>query len=394
MNTEIHDYIADDDIGLYLRYEELVLKYLAGVDRSKSPGYPWNLTYGTNQQVLEEERNEVIKVAIAKLYMFMNWADEIEEMVGGDPMGYILAGLADPSTVFIKDEPHRAEKVAEGKYRCINPVSITDQIVQHVFFTEKAGIWKSDVNLYVSGSAIGIGFSDEQRAVFRDVLRKMLRKWRKLITSDVSGFDSLHTEKMYVEGVHELDKRMLKTARQASLWWKAQRLWFIMIVRSCAVLVNEIVARTVNGMMSSGCILTSNGNTILRLLYDAFIALFLGLESTFSIAAGDDCVSFGFPGPEKYIEAAKHFGITVRDVVESDHMASFCSHTFDVNKEEVPLESYVKAIAGMLCKPDADPFDMRQTLHEMRDNDCYDIIKQFLDAIAPLHEGGEEVPDA
>lgn len=71
----------------------------------------------------------------------------------------LTAGWKDPSTVFIKNEPHPQRKLKKGAYRCINPVSLVDQLVEACLFSEMANILKS--RIYESGSALGIGFSDD-----------------------------------------------------------------------------------------------------------------------------------------------------------------------------------------------------------------------------------------
>ena len=86
-------------------------------------------------------------------------AFDLKEIYEVDGMLPILLGLVDPSMVFIKNEPHPKRKVLKGAYRCINPVSLVDQLVEDVLFSESALLLKE--GFFDNGSAVGIGFTDE-----------------------------------------------------------------------------------------------------------------------------------------------------------------------------------------------------------------------------------------
>jgi hypothetical protein len=75
-----------------------------------------------------------------------------------DPYRLIELGWKDPSTVFTKKDPHPLRKLRKEEFRCINPVSAVDQLVESALFSEYAEILKD--RKYESGSALGIGFTD------------------------------------------------------------------------------------------------------------------------------------------------------------------------------------------------------------------------------------------
>lgn len=161
---------------------------LATVRLDRSPGYPFKLHYKTNEEVLDEIGYvRVAEIATARLIIWLLVGSGKLTVSGMEPFDFVRFGLKDPSSVFIKDEPHPRRKVIDKRYRCITPVSLIDQLVESVLFTEMSTVMKTAK--FWNGSAIGIGFHDEGNQEFQTFLNAMSGTEHQEVGHDILSSD-------------------------------------------------------------------------------------------------------------------------------------------------------------------------------------------------------------
>jgi hypothetical protein len=352
---------------------------LLRVNGKKTPGYPLNLVYGTNDAALTSEFDEIARTCVARLHL---WMTSVEDFAvrKDDPYLLVEGGYVDPSSIFIKDEPHPKRKVADGRYRCITPVSLVDQVVEAILFTEMADATKGC--LYRSGSAIGIGFTDRQIAEFVDFCKEKTDMYPHRVSDDVSGFDALHTLETLM-ATHLYDKKRFVTEGSHVAWWRAHERWVLISVTSCSVFESTLYTKSTPGMLNSGSRDTSRRNTSLRVIYGHYILSLIGRRG-FVVANGDDSITWADGGLEDYHRVATERGFKLREVTLDGDRWNFCSHEFD-GENRAPLTSWPKSVYRILTAKDADPTDTRQALEEMRYNEEYPVIAKWLDEISPLN---------
>jgi hypothetical protein len=300
-----------------------------------------------------------------------------------DPMFAILNGFKDPSSIFIKDEPHPRRKVVDGRYRCITPVSLVDQVIESILFTEQSEAMK--VNLYESGSAVGIGFSDEQIKQLVEHVAKLVGKFGSVTTDDVSGFDGLHTLQLLIATY--IADRLRFSAQQSDRWWIAQFRWVYMTAYSVVVLGCVLYSKIDPGMIDSGSRDTSRRNTTLRTIYGWLLLLMINIEVGKVLPNGDDCITAGISDEKLplYEEAAQRVGIKLRDVMWSETEFNFCSHAYSINTPcKAPLTSWHKAMYKVLTADKLNFFDMSQVLHEVRHNDVAPSVRAWFESLEAL----------
>lgn len=109
-----------DDFGTY----EHFLRVLDKLDMSSSPGYPYMRRSPTNAVLfrVDEDGN---KSPECVNYIWEIVRSRMTEM-----------SEADPIRLFVKQEPHKIQKLEQGRYRLISSVSVVDQIIDHMLYDE------------------------------------------------------------------------------------------------------------------------------------------------------------------------------------------------------------------------------------------------------------------
>jgi hypothetical protein len=114
------------------------------------------------------------------------------------PAQLLAAGLIDPRSLFIKDEPHSSKKKRRGAFRVIFNVSIIDQVCQGILHNYQN---KADIEGFQEGTVLcqsnGMGHDDSgiQRMgmlfeeAFKDRPQREAVKISHLCSDDASGFD-------------------------------------------------------------------------------------------------------------------------------------------------------------------------------------------------------------
>lgn len=367
----------DDDLS-FSTLQWLVELACCTVGGDKTPGYPLNLEFGNNQMAFDSVGEEIKLAAVARLHILLDQSSPFEEFVQ-HPLGLVLSGMVDPSSVFIKNEPHPPRKLREKRYRCINPVSLVDHLVESVLFSEPAEVLKRD--LYVNGSAVGIGFSDDQMSEFVDFVRSMNNISGNPCSEDVSGFDALHTPQVMLASA-ALDQAVYTSKRGLSSWNLANRRWCISVTRSLATIGGKLYSKVQPGAFNSGSKDTSRRNTILRTIYAYYIGLLSGNNLKFVLANGDDALTWGVDDVKSYVESAQTLNIKLRDVTQNHKFFEFCSHRYHYETGRGELLSWPKSIYRMLTNTTLTYADAKQAQQEARHNEQYENIGRFIESLS------------
>lgn len=220
--------------------------------------------------------------------------------------------LMDPVRVFVKQEPHKASKIAEGRVRLIMSVSLIDKMIEMIL---SRFICKLEIqNWRTIPSKPGIGFTPEMsRLVYRDVANSPY----PMSYADVSGWDQSVKQWQIIDEAQAL----IKLCNNPSSDWA-----HLLILK--AHLESESVYQFSDGLMvcpnfpgivNSGKLRTSRGNSWMRVR----LADLIGSRKV--LAAGDDTVEATVAdAPMKYAE----YGITVKEYLPVKDTFEFCSHIY------------------------------------------------------------------
>jgi hypothetical protein len=340
----------------------------------KSPGYPLNLQYQTNGQAFADVGDLLILSAVARLHMWLD-PDIPYDEISKDPWDLIITGFFDPSSVFNKNEPHPARKLKEGRFRCIDPVSVVTNLCECAMFSESSSQMK--INLFESGSSVGISFTDQGMSAFYNFCKTKTEQFGPAKTDDVSGFDSVHTpQTLYASA--RVDELSHESPYGLTRWNVANRRWCCQCSKSCVILGQSIYTKIQLGMLNTGSRDTSRRNTTLRDIYtDYFYISASGEPSKFTTANGDDAISWGPVSLDAYKESAAIAGFALRDVVERTDNFQFCSHEYSTSGAF--LTSWPKSVYRILTSTSIKKSDAYQFLYELRHNKEYGQVKHFID---------------
>lgn len=367
---------VDSDFN-YLTMHRLVSDALDGVALDKTPGYPLNLAFGDNKDVIREERGDIIDAAVFRI---LAWGDPevpFEEIAKVDG-GLIFSGLTDPYSIFIKNEPHPERKVKDGRFRCICSAALVDLLIETVLFGESSKTLMHEDEIYANGSAVGIGFTDRQTKQFCRVIEDFTKLYGDCISDDMGGFDALHTLQALL-ATCLLDELTHKSLRgRLTKWNLCNSRWALNSARSTAVLGGGLFAKVIEGMLNSGSKDTSRRNTLLRTIYSHYICLLAGGTASKTVSNGDDGLIWTSLPTEVYKAAGLTAGFTLRDVSRQSNGLDFCSHHFDIQEGLATLTSWPKAVYRILTNVMVTHQDAMQVASEVRHNAEYREILDFI----------------
>lgn len=326
-----------------------VRRILSSVKPDSSPGVPWSSWGKTNADILDGSVHEtalslVVRERVKRLIEIS--PDDLEGELRKDPLWAIRNGLSDPVRVFVKSELHPQRKALSGKWRLINSVSVADQIVEKLIFSnqddaEKA-VWAS------IPSKPGMGLTDDD---FKS-LTAYAEQNGLTVGSDASGFDVTVPEFL----VRMEERCRIRLALDPTMEWvRAVRNFNTLMVRRVIVLSDgQALCREVPGGMISGRACTASSNSRMRGLIHATCALRCGVEPAF-MTMGDDCVERKTMSCEELVKFVREtFGVVLTDVAEELRGISFCSHLMD-GSIGIP-QNPEKQIAKYLLNPTEETF--------------------------------------
>lgn len=307
------------------------IRYAIGMlNPSSSPGLPLMVDYDSNKKLIEGEGVEyVVAVVRERLERISMAPDSIFE--GHDGAEMLRAGLRDPVRMFVKNELHSEQKIAEGRMRLIMSVSVIDQLCERVVF----GLVNS-MEIYRHSTLPvkpGMGLHDQG---LRD-LRAHMARMSTLLSSDMSGWD--WNVKLWTLLAVACLRAVQFGEVPKSFGFGGLRL--TLSERMTHLLANAIVVASdgrafrqkIPGVMKSGSYVTSSFNSWARLMLAMIARLRAGFTTWDGMAMGDDCIELCTLGSEEKIAAVyKALGYMLKAMEISTPSngvpAEFCSYYF------------------------------------------------------------------
>lgn len=260
----------------------------------------------------------------------------------------IQHGYCDPCRVFEKNEPHPLGKLEEGRTRIITSLSLIDEVIERLLFGPQNN---AEIDQWEDiPSKPGIGFSDEQNAVFWNHIKDFVAEAAE---SDISGYDFSVQFFMFVMDLHV--RRLCNGASKDSAWWRIATNRIRCLTLSVFVTSDgEMFEQLVAGIMKSGSYITSSTNSRIRVMSSDLVG------SEWAEAMGDDaCEQWIENAIEKYHE----LGFRMKFYRRCSGNIEFCSHLY--SDSGAYLLSHEKGLFNLLNSPPSLEL-LAQFLHEYR----------------------------
>lgn len=300
-----------------------------------SSGYPWMIQFPTKQDFVNRDPERLIDLVLSRLSVRQSTTLKEIERLG--PVGILKKGLCDPIRVFVKSEFHSVEKYKEGRMRLISNVSIVDEIIERLLYTNQN---TDHQNHCLSGQGTAVGWDISTDLGVQAAYESVEKHLDKAADSDVSGWD-MSVKEWGFTAEAEIRKRLCTATKQSS-WCHQSDVHFGLTCRSVYVVTDgTMYCSTMNGLQNSGKYLTSYSNSIQRNL----LAFLMGCD--WSISMGDDNVSTYV---ENAVEKAYKFGFRLKNYKKVDRSKGFefCSHMF-LKDRAIPINPD-KGFANLLAK--------------------------------------------
>jgi hypothetical protein len=336
--------------------ETEVLVAIRQLKQTSSPGFPYRQNYSTNKQVLDNELDSVVKLAVARVTLMRT-----KDLTGLTTEELVLMGARDPLSPIIKNEPHKSSKVASGKYRVVQCLSVVDQIVERVIFGQFPG---TCINAYPNLNMLaGIGFTDKMNQELGEVYTAMCDKHPSYtaVTTDVITWDSRVSVPMvmgFVDVVYKSCTNPSAFLRQSLNNWCHVSVKTAYIVPSGVVFVKNVDGQTISGSTE-----TTELNCVARGLAA------MAVKSVDHRNNGDDCIEMTLLDKPAIIAAYARIGIPVREVeVQGRESFTFCSHKYQLRDGRwiATLESWPKAAYKLFSTKKGDYELLAAFLYEVR----------------------------
>jgi hypothetical protein len=255
----------------------------------------------------------------------------------------------------MKSEPHPERKAHEGKWRLVTSISIVDQLVERVLFTNLLSQVKS---FYPeSGMTIGLGFNEHHAEGMFSEFDKMreLSGGSNVISNDVKSFEKVHS-RSYIINDAAMACDSLMEAELYPCVTHAIKIHAYLITDPLFMVPgskqgdpHRLFSRAVPGGTCSGVLTTT--------LYTSATRIDAGLiaGALFVKAMGDDSgETWGEDATQQEIvDKYRELGFTLRSMeVNTADEISFCSHTFKRVGDETycTLNTWRKALYKLLSR--------------------------------------------
>nr|UQB76111.1 RNA-dependent RNA polymerase [Flumine sobemo-like virus 31] len=330
-----------------------------------SPGSPCALISNRNDDYMRrmgERFNDIVLDRIEKILSF-----SLEEIILMGRKERMDHGMMDPVRVFVKNEPHKLEKIKQGRVRLIMSVSLVDKMIEMLISRHLCKLEIQNWQHLPSKPGIGFTRADNEQ-VFNDIMDCGL----DMSYADISGWD-MNVKQWMIRD--EAEAAIMLCVNSSEQWEHLMRCKAIIESESIYQFSDGIlVAPRFKGIVNSGKLRTSRGNSFMRVR----IADLVGSRKT--IAAGDDTV-------ENTVENAKEkylrYGVVLKDYVPVEDSFEFCSHyyapgrTYAVNHE--------KLVMNLLHQEPKTNLELRMTMigfeDEMDSHPQYDDILRMIESV-------------
>lgn len=288
--------------------------HIDDLKREASPGTPHSLLGANNGALIDQHRSYLISATVRRLRSLQH------AKPGLKPAEAVEADLCDPIRVFVKNEPHKLAKIKTTRLRLIWLLSVIDQLVERVLYANQTKL--EILNWETIPTKPGMGADNTATAALFRAMQKVAKPARAepgVSNTDVSGWDLSVKDWMQVADF----------ATRVDHWGvqldsDLARMAFVVMTLRCDPIISlsdgRLYRKLHPGMQISGRLITSNGNSRMRVIIAA-------LRGAPCIAMGDDCVesSLGEAAAEFYTS----LGFTVDESLHPTPVGvTFCSRHY------------------------------------------------------------------
>jgi hypothetical protein len=336
--------------------EEPLLKELracvSDVKEDTTPGIPLAHYAPKKGDWLVDEKKFLVLVLSRLEAMLELDLGDVEKMTAEE---LVSAGLRDPIYTFIKNEPHKRDKLDKKRFRLISSVSLVDNVVERFLFRyqNQKEILICDHTCFKPGMGLHDAGLQRLFSWFTTVKKSFAEKGHKPCSTDVTAWDwTVPAWLLKLERDYRLatGPRAGGWAHLVSVHSKCSRLKVFQLP------TGEMFAQVVEGIQTSGCYCTSSGNSHMRCGLSCVVQQRLG---EFDETCEEEGAQMGDDALERLLDGmAENYtalGFIVKGVQEwpEDHY-SFCSTEWKGDWIGVP-ESYPKTLFRFLSKNPDDP---------------------------------------
>jgi len=350
------------------------------------PGVPYNLL-GTNKRDVLRFYRAAVEESVVELAK--KWRDtprsDLEEMT----LEVMLEqGFVFPTECKIKQEPHKAEKLQQERYRIFFAMSMIMELVERVLYQR---ILDHEIEHWKDLPAKpGIGFTDEMMADLFAYVDSQPGSERD--DNDMSGFDwSLMLWLKDLVDDATIDAYLIPKDYANMIRNNTLCAFKIPLMLSDGTLLELTVKmegeisytdseRRVHIVWKSGKLTTARDNSWARIALSLLAALRSGAkkEELWAVTMGDDCTE----SAHQRDYAQYGFRMTDQHITKKGQPFEFCSHLIQRDGDG-KLLPWTRTLYRLLSHPPEAEF-LVQFQHEMRHNEELEEVMGFLQRIGYL----------
>lgn len=296
-------------------------RFIPYMNLDSSPGMPLAAQFIDKSDVIDSIGiTRLTEIVGGRLFKLLRTSFEEADAMSAEEL--VSQGLLDPIRIFIKNEPHSVEKAANNRWRLIGSVSIIDEFVDRFLFQQTI----KDEMLQWPHLPVkpGISFDPDGAEAYANKIRKEGR----ILKTDIQAWDWSQKRwcfKIYAfYAIHRYRFICVRHGLPAlPMIEHLIRMRLFLISRKVYALSDgRLFVGENDGVLPSGCFITSNYNSTVRVLVGKVAG------ARWINAQGDDANE---DADEHALRISNYegLGFLVKDIaIEPSSCFHFCSHLY------------------------------------------------------------------
>jgi len=337
------------------------------VKLESSPGCPYALLGTTNEIFFQRAGDLFEDLVLDRIEARLRFSKQIKNLTRKQR---VELNLLDPVRVFVKNEPHKVEKIKEGRFRLIHSVSIVDKMIEMLLHYH---LHKIEISNWRSiPSKPGIGFTENDNQLLFEQINSKHISGDKQMSTDVSGWD--WTVKKWM--LEDLALATIALCDNPSSDWTTLVLLEPELESQSIYQFSDglLVSPVYSGIVNSGKYKTSRGNSWMR----AYLGILIGCKTI--MTAGDDSV-------ESFVEdaAAKYgtLGFKLKAYIPMSEGYDFCSRWYQ-DQQSWPLNANKMLMNLLHTEPKTDKEALTYLLQftdNMQDHPEFEAYSKIIERV-------------
>lgn len=322
-----------------------ILECSEAASSDSGPGQPWLLAgYRTKDEILSDPEMFALvwSVVYDRMTLLLGLDPEELEWYRQHPTAAVCDGVRDFAKIFIKNEPHKMAKIADGRLRIIVSLSIADYLLERMLWHRQLKCEQDSI--YKHGNLVGIGFTPEHATRFVESIAQASSATGcyDLWSIDAKAWDWSLVDRASIMEVQLYNRHSGAPVELQQLRFAHQ---FTVLTHSYALRDGKCyeVGHSyghASGMMTSGRLRTAQMNSTLATAY----AYYAGAVKAW--AMGDDCLAMSRGALRRYEELGPKLGDSVRYDIRRD-VFEFCKHNYSPTQ---PERVYMDDVSKSVCQ--------------------------------------------